>query len=66
VEDADDIAGASGGNIEGGGVSGLGRGTILQDMREAYLESTFGATRDAQASKFDEQLLSLLAMPAAA
>lgn len=66
AEDALDIAGPSGGNIEGGGVSGLGKGTVLQDLREAYLEGKYGDTRDAQAARFDEQLLALLAMPAAA
>ena len=32
------ITGASRGNIEGGGVGGAGVGTLLFDLREAYLE----------------------------
>lgn len=33
------ISGASHGNIEGGGVGGEGVGTLLSDLREAYLEA---------------------------
>jgi hypothetical protein len=33
------ISGASHGNIEGGGVGGAGVGTLLSDLREAYLEA---------------------------
>lgn len=52
------MGGASHGNIEGSGVGGLGIGTLLQDLREQYLE-LFGGTgkhRDATAKQFDAQL----------
>ena len=56
--DGSNIPGASKGNIEGGGATGLGLGTVLQDLRETYLEM-FGGTgkeRDQAAKLFDAQL----------
>lgn len=56
--DGSNVPGASKGNIEGGGASGLGLGTVLQDLRETYLE-LFGGTgkeRDQAAKVFDVQL----------
>lgn len=58
------VAGASGGNIEGGGVGGLGAGTLLQDLREAYLEHVPVAGvkgRDEKASLFDQRLAQIAA-----
>lgn len=54
------LPGRSAGDIEvaaGGNIAGLGRGTMLQDLRDAYLEGASGATRDAHAARFDEQVL---------
>lgn len=66
--DGSGIAGASRGDIEGGGVGGLGVGTLLQDFREAYLEAHGGssADRDKHATKFDDRLLEIArtALPA--
>ncbi len=47
----------------GGGVGGVGRGSVWQDLREAYLhlEGKMGASRDAQAAQFDQQLLRMKA-----
>lgn len=56
--DGSNIVGPSKGNIEGSGASGLGLGTVLQDLRETYLE-LFGGTgkqRDQFARLFDAQL----------
>ena len=61
-EDVLEIEGRSAGNIEGGNVAGLGRGTLLQDLRDAYLENTSSTTRDADAAKFDEQVLRIKSM----
>lgn len=58
ILDGSSVSGASHGNIEGSGVGGLGIGTLLQDLREQYLE-LFGGTgkhRDAAAKQFDAQL----------
>lgn len=64
-EDVLEIEGRSAGNIEGGNIGGVGRGTILQDLRDAYLEGKAGATRDANAVQFDEQVLRIKATVAA-
>lgn len=61
-EDVLEIEGRSAGNIEGGNVAGLGRGTLLQDLRDAYLEGTSSTTRDADAARFDEQVLRIKSM----
>jgi len=61
------VAGASGGNIEGGGVGGLGFGTLLQDLRESYLEHAKaepGAGRDQKAALFDKRLQQIAAQTA--
>lgn len=61
--DGSSIPGASKGNIEGGGATGLGLGTVLQDLRETYLEM-FGGTgkaRDQAAKVFDAQLSAVAA-----
>ncbi len=59
------VQGASRGNIEGGGVGGLGMGSLLQDLREKYLEMTVdqggtGAGRDMVARMLDLRLLRLI------
>ena len=63
--DGSAILGASKGDIVGGGVGGAGVGTILQDLREAYLqdfsESQWGDQRDKVAKEFDRRL-SMLAV----
>lgn len=62
--DAAAVAGASGGNIEGGGISGIGAGTLLQDLREAYLEHVVVAGdlgRDEKAALFDQHLKQIAA-----
>eukprot|EP00891_Asterochloris_glomerata_P001536 jgi/Astpho2/1536/Aster-x1014 len=66
--DGSNIAGASRGKIEGSGATGLGIGSLLQDLREAYLER-FGGTgqgRDAVARHFDARLQALAARAQAA
>ncbi|KAL3139201.1 hypothetical protein ABBQ32_005972 [Trebouxia sp. C0010 RCD-2024] len=66
ILDGSSVTGASHGNIEGSGVGGLGIGTLLQDLREQYLEM-FGGTgkhRDAAAKQFDAQLRYLAASAA--
>jgi hypothetical protein len=58
ILDGSSIGGASHGKIEGSGVGGLGIGTLLQDLRETFLEM-FGGTgkhRDRAAKFFDAQL----------
>ncbi|DBA71696.1 TPA: hypothetical protein ACH3X2_001145 [Trebouxia sp. C0005] len=58
ILDGSSIGGASHGKIEGSGVGGLGIGTLLQDLRETFLEM-FGGTgkhRDRAAKLFDAQL----------
>jgi hypothetical protein len=58
ILDGSNIGGASHGKIEGSGVGGLGIGTLLQDLRETFLEM-FGGTgkhRDRAAKLFDAQL----------
>lgn len=51
----------------GGGIGGAGVGTILQDLREAYLhdqdyaESVWGSQRDKLAKEFDQRLATLAA-----
>ena len=58
ILDGSSIGGASHGKIEGSGVGGLGIGTLLQDLRETFLEM-FGGTgrhRDQAAKLFDAQL----------
>ncbi|KAL0047428.1 hypothetical protein WJX82_003178 [Trebouxia sp. C0006] len=58
ILDGSSIGGASHGKIEGSGVGGLGIGTLLQDLRETFLEM-FGGTgkhRDRAAKMFDAQL----------
>lgn len=56
--DGSDIVGASKGKIEGSGVGGSGVGTVLQDLREAYLEDFggLGLQRDRCATQFDTSL----------
>ncbi|KAK9830010.1 hypothetical protein WJX72_009170 [[Myrmecia] bisecta] len=59
--DGSRVLGASRGNITGGGLGGLGIGTVLQDLRETYLEA-YGGTgvqRDACAARFDRRLLAI-------
>eukprot|EP00884_Botryococcus_braunii_P013836 jgi/Botrbrau1/22453/Bobra.0091s0055.1 len=58
ILDGSHVGGASRGNIEGGGLGGAGVGTLLQDLREAYLEADgIGlALRDARAAAFDRRL----------
>ena len=66
--DGSNITGASRGKIEGSGATGLGMGSLLQDLREAYLER-FGGTgqgRDAVARHFDVRLQALAARAQAA
>ena len=66
--DGSNIAGASRGKIEGSGATGVGIGSLLQDLREAYLER-FGGTgqgRDAVARHFDVRLQALAARAQAA
>lgn len=61
--DGSNISGASHGKIEGSGVGGLGIGTLLQDLRETYLEM-FGGTgkhRDRAAKLFDAKLRDIAA-----
>ena len=56
------MAGASKGDIQGGGIGGLGVGTLLQDLREAYLHDYDGLgadKRDKIAKQFDSQLQNL-------
>ena len=63
ILDGSTVVGASHGNIEGSGLGGLGIGTLLQDLREQYLE-LFGGTgkfRDAAAKQFDAQLVHIAA-----
>jgi len=58
ILDGSSVGGASHGKIEGSGVGGLGIGTLLQDLRETFLEM-FGGTgkhRDRAAKLFDAQL----------
>ena len=53
------VLGASKGDIVGGGLGGVGVGTLLQDLREAYLQDFSGVSgqeRDKSASYFDAQL----------
>ena len=53
------VLGASKGAIEGSGIGGLGVGTLLQDLREAYLHNYGGLEeneRDTSAKWFDTQL----------
>lgn len=61
--DGSNVPGASKGNIEGGGASGLGLGTVLQDLRETYLALFGGAgkERDQAARVFDAQLTAIAA-----
>ncbi len=64
VQDAEDIfdgshvPGASRGDIVGSGIGGLGIGTILQDLREAFLEDYggIGEERDRTGDWFDARL----------
>ena len=56
------VAGASKGDIQGGGIGGLGVGTLLQDLREAYLHDYDGLgadKRDKIAKQYDSQLQDL-------
>lgn len=55
------VLGASKGSIIGGGVGGAGIGTILQDLREAYLQDCGEAERDKLAKEFDSRLETLAA-----
>lgn len=61
IFDGSNVAGASLGNIVGSGVGGEGIGTIIQDLREAYLEDFGGSghSRDLCATSFDERLLEI-------
>ena len=66
ILDGSKVSGASHGNIEGSGVGGLGIGTLLQDLREQFLEM-FGGTgknRDRAAKVFDAQLRDIAASAA--
>ena len=58
--DGSSILGASKGSIVGGGIGGAGIGTILQDLREAYLQDFGGSEglklRDKRAKEFDQRL----------
>lgn len=58
------MAGASKGEITGSGIGGLGAGTLLQDLREAYLEDFggIGDERDRCAEDFDAKLDRLAAI----
>ena len=63
ILDGSRISGASHGKIEGSGVTGLGIGTLLQDLREQFLEM-FGGTgkhRDRAAKVFDARLRDIAA-----
>eukprot|EP00803_Ostreobium_quekettii_P005245 evm.model.scf_13EXC.1 EVM.evm.TU.scf_13EXC.1 scf_13EXC:58203-61583(+) len=57
--DGSGVPGASRGCVEGGGLGGLGMGTLLQDLREKYLEisGAEGSNRDEVAGRFDTRLL---------
>ena len=63
--DGSNILGASRGSIVGGGVGGAGIGTLLQDLREAYLQDHGGLSgvdsRDQCAKEFDHRLEHLAA-----
>lgn len=58
--DGQGVLGASKGNIVGSGLGGAGVGTLLQDLREAYLQdyggSEYQGQRDARAKQFDQRL----------
>ena len=59
--DGSHVEGASKGNIEGSGVAGQGQGTVLQDLREKYLEQKAALqgdtwNRDLYAADFDTRL----------
>ncbi|CAK0738830.1 hypothetical protein CVIRNUC_001099 [Coccomyxa viridis] len=59
--DGSHVAGPSRGRIEGSGLGGAGIGTILQDLREAYLEDFggLGEERDTTGDWFDARLQEL-------
>ncbi|CAL5223847.1 g6430 [Coccomyxa viridis] len=61
IFDGSHIAGPSRGRIEGSGIGGAGIGTILQDLREAYLEDFggLGEERDQTGDWFDARLQEL-------
>ncbi len=58
IFDGSHVLGASRGDIVGSGIGGLGIGTILQDLREAFLEDFGGAgeERDRSGDLFDARL----------
>ncbi|BDA48677.1 Ankyrin repeat and BTB/POZ domain-containing protein 1 [Coccomyxa sp. Obi] len=58
IFDGSHVLGASRGDIVGSGIGGLGIGTILQDLREAFLEDYggIGEERDRSGDWFDARL----------